>query len=483
MILRAFGVLFLGLALGCSGGSGSSGSSGSSASGSTAAPGTTGPVPITTGPTPTIPTPPPIPGQPALGAWYTGDMHSHSATHSDDARRQGGDPIDVTVRVAEAAGLDFLCGTDHRTNAVLTDPNFTSQTMVLLRGMEWGGAMHAGAVGQSAPIRESTTTSGAALGPEIDSIISDIHTLGGIFTLNHPLDPGKLWVVSPLDFDAIEVWNSQWSMRSFEPATQSDLDDQMNGLGLTQAGIAPSPHMVNAVADQRGSSSLQAVTFWESYLNSGTRVPAVGGGDRHMLFSQGYPTTHVYAASRTEQGILDAVRAGRTFISRTPVGPLVDFTADADGDGTYETLVGDEVTAGHQANFRIVVEGAPGGRVDLVKGGVVIRSEPILANTHILQVNDLPSNGDWYRVDVYESIPMQTLQTHGLILQAAQASGRDWAIILALLNMAPSMSLNNTLGTLLPTLVLPDAIDKLLNASLKDPGYCRGAITSAIYTR
>lgn len=477
MTLRATGfVLLLGLvSAGCS-----DSGSGSTVVGATAAATSSASSPTT--PT-TSPTTPPPPRQPLVGAWYTGDLHSHSATYSDDARRQGGDPIDVTVRVAEQAGLDFLAGTDHRTNDVLTDPTFTSQTMVLLRGMEWGGAMHAGAIGQNAPVQENTTQSGAALVAEIDTIIGDVQQKGGIFVLNHPGDPEKLWVVEPQAFDAIEVWNSQWSMTAFQPATQSDLDSQMSGLGLTQAGIAPSPQIVDAVADQRGSFNLQALTLYESYLNSGRRLAAVGGGDRHMLFHQGRPTTHVYATDRTQQGILDGVRAGRTYISRTRTGPLVDFTADEDGDGVYEALIGDDVASSQQVSFRIVVEGAPGGRVDLVKRGVVIRSEPILAQTHVLIVNDTPSAGDWYRVDVYESIPMPIMQREGLLLQAAQASGKTWAVLLALMNMVPSSSIQTNWGTLLPTLLLPDDIDKLLNASIKDPGYSRGAITSAIYTR
>ncbi len=349
-------------------------------------------------------------------------------------------------------------------------------------GMEWGGAMHAGAIGQNAPIQEGSTQNGAALVAEIDTIISDIHQKGGIFILNHPVDPGKLWVVEPQAFDAIEVWNSQWSMTAFERAEQSDLDSKMRGAGLTQAGIT-NPHIANAVADQRGSYNLQALTLYESYVSSGRRIAAVGGGDRHMLFTQGSPTTHVYATDRTQLGILDGIRAGRTYISRTPAGPLVDFSADEDGDGVYEALIGDDVAQGQQVDFRIVVEGADGGRVDLVKNGVVLRSEPIVGNTHILNVHDVPGSGDFYRVDVYEAIPIPVLHNEGVILQAAQVSGQTWAVLLAVVGMVPGSSIDTTWGTLLPTILPPDDLDKLLNASLKDPGYCRGAITSAIYTR
>lgn len=425
----------------------------------------------------------PAPG-PVAGAWYKGDLHSHTATHSEDARRQFGDPTGTTVRIAERVGLDFLAGTDHRTNDLQNDPNWASNSIVLLTGMEWGGAMHAGAIGLTSPIQVNTTQNGAALKGEIDQIIASIHAQGGIFVLNHPVDDGNhLWVVEPTKFDAIEVWNSQWSLMMWEPRSQQDLDSKMSSLGLTQAGIAPSPHMVNAIADQRGTANLQALTFWESHLNSGTRVPLVGGGDRHMLFTQGYPTTHVYAAARTKQGILDGIRAGRTYVSRTPRGPKVSFRADGDGDGLHEALIGDEVPSGRAVEFRIVIEGADGGRVDLIKRGVTIRSETVLGSTFTLLVNDTPAQGDWYRVDVYEPIDPQVMRSSGAIFQLAQSTNKRALVLASLLTMVPGSALDYTWGTVLPTVIVPDQIDRVLNMSRKDQGYCRGAITSPIYVK
>ncbi|MBL4845154.1 MAG: CehA/McbA family metallohydrolase [Planctomycetes bacterium] len=464
---------------GCSGGGSSSGGSASTA----AATNSSTPGATTSGTTaPAAPAPSPIATQPVAGTWYKGDLHSHSATHSDDARRQLGDDIATTVRVAEKTGLDFLAGTDHRTNALLTDTNFSSQTMVLLPGMEWGGSMHAGAIGFTSPIPVSSTSSGAALAPEIDAIVSTVQSQGGIFVLNHPCEDGKLWVADIQNFDAIEVWNGPYSMRDWTPLTQQDLDDKAAGLGLTAAGVAPNPHMVAAITEQRGGPQLQALAFYESYLNSGRRVAAVGGGDRHMLLPQGSPTTRVYAATRDRKGILDGIRQGRTYISRKPSGPLVDFRADKDGDGAFESMIGDEVTAGTPAEFRIVIEGAPGGRVDVIKNSVVIRSEPIVGNNFVLTFSDVPATGDWYRLDVFELIDPRVQQSTGLILRAAQASGKDWAVLLALFTTIRRSALDFTYGTLLPTLLLPEEVDKVTNASLKDPGYCRGAITSPIYT-
>lgn len=468
----------LGLALGgCSGGGSSGGGSASTAAATNSA---SGPA-ATTSSAPAAPTTPPVQTQPVAGTWLKGDLHSHSADHSDDARRQLGDDVATTVRVAERTGLDFLAGTDHRTNALLTDPNFSSQSMVLLPGMEWGGSMHAGAIGYTSPIQATTTTSGAALAPEIDGIVATVQSQGGIFILNHPCEDGKLWAADIQNFDAIEVWNGPWSMREWAPRSMADLDRKVQSLGLTPANT--NPHMIAAMAEQRGCPQLQALAFWESYLNSGRRVAAVGGGDRHMLMPQGSPTTHVYAATRDRKGVLDGIRQGRTYISRKPTGPLVDFRADKDGDGAYESIIGDEVTAGVSAEFRVLIEGADGGRVDVIKRGQVIHSETITGNAFTMTFSDVPSQGDWYRLDVYELVDPQVQQSQGLIVQAAQATGKEWAVLLALFSRVRSRHLDWTYGTLLPTLLFPEETHKMINASIKDRGYCRGAITSPIYTR
>jgi hypothetical protein len=100
-----------------------------------------------------------------------------------------------------------------------------------------------------------------------------------------------------------------------------------------------------------------------------------------------------------------------------------------------------------------------------------------------LLLQETPASGDWYRVDVYEAIDAQTQQTAGIRMAAARAIGERWAVAMAVISMVPSSSLDFSLGTLLPTVTPPDEIDRVFNGSIKDPGYCRGAITSAIYTR
>jgi hypothetical protein len=75
-----------------------------------------------------------------------------------------------------------------------------------------------------------------------------------------------------------------------------------------------------------------AVDFWEQRLRRGQRLVAVGGSDTHFLRRQssdplrkqalGMPTTWVQAGAGADaRSIIEAMRAGRTFVTAGPAGP------------------------------------------------------------------------------------------------------------------------------------------------------------------
>ena len=76
----------------------------------------------------------------AEAAWYKGDLHCHS-THSD-----GDSSVADVIRSAEERGLDFFVITDHdgSMRGVPThwhDPDYRSERMILLYGVEWTTTM------------------------------------------------------------------------------------------------------------------------------------------------------------------------------------------------------------------------------------------------------------------------------------------------------------------------------------------------------
>ncbi len=115
---------------------------------------------------------------------------------------------------------------------------------------------------------------------------------GAFVSINHPKPFGPAWEYDDIrSMHAVEVWNGPW------------------------AGL-------NAVA----------LSFWEARLRAGQRLVAVGGSDTHILRSRdreprhadqlGTPTTWVQAGPGGDAAaILEAMRAGRTFVSASPAGP------------------------------------------------------------------------------------------------------------------------------------------------------------------
>jgi hypothetical protein len=82
----------------------------------------------------------------------------------------------------------------------------------------------------------------------------------------------------------------------------------------------------------------------------------------------GDPTTWVFVRSLTVQGILDGLRAHRTFVSALPPleqGPQLYLEADHNGDGIYEAIAGSDTSP--QSSFRVRTVGAvPGSTLRLV---------------------------------------------------------------------------------------------------------------------
>jgi len=72
-------------------------------------------------------------------------------------------------------------------------------------------------------------------------------------------------------------------------------------------------------------------------------------------------TTWVYAEERTAEGILAGIQSGHVTISYAPSAARIDFSADADSDGIYETIVGDAIDhpPGQAIAFRIQAVSSP----------------------------------------------------------------------------------------------------------------------------
>jgi len=486
----------------CSGGGGGGGSPAPGA-----APGTGAPPaqPGSGGPAAT----PASPAQPPQGQWLRGDLHVHTR-HSGDASSYG-DNVETTIRLAESAGLDFIVISDHRQTTILSDPQFrnTPTSLILVAGEEWGGGGHAGAHNITRdPLDHTQNSSGGVqnVSPRMDVVIDDIHSMNGFFVLNHPLDPKIFFLWDPQNFDGIEIWNTAWAYRATTDAQEAEARREVQDKGLTAVGLDAPPEFWAGVAAKGGGHNYQALKFWEAHLTSGKHVAAVGGGDRHFLVMPGMPTTYVFATDRSPNGISEAVRRGRTYVTRGPDACQVDFTADRDGDGVFETIVGDSIPLanGRPIDFKIDVRDADGGKVDLIRNGQVVQTWNVSGTSFTATFTDQPQARSWYRLDVYEPIdlsfpnaqfvkylvmgvPLQNLGFLGSTIQSI-ASRIQWLVDtggpLAVYMLAfghQSGITTSPLPTAYPTFVFPEGFSRLVNIDLHDPDYCRGAITSPIW--
>ena len=313
---------------------------------------------------PDRPAPPPSVPRPVPRAlrWYRGDLQSH--THHSDA---SGSVADLAA-AARARRLDFVAVTDHNTVSHWAHLAAASDgDLLLIPGQEittyYGHANVWGARGwQEFRCRDNATMA---------RIIDAVHAAGGLFSVNHPKDNGPAWEYSPnLPFDCVEAWQGVWA-----------------------------------------SNNYQSLTFWDSLLQQGRRVVAVGGSDKHVepftgeprFYDIGTPTTWVYAGELSEAGILGGIQAGHVFISADPQGPELYLATDADGDGLYEGMMGDEVViaAGRPMMLRAQVVGGRGLVLRIVSGEGVKRV-PVESDDFAHRWQARPKGDTFYRLELVE---------------------------------------------------------------------------------
>lgn len=446
--------------------------------------------------------------QPPQGLWLKGDLHVHTL-HSGDAQKWG-DTTAISLELADRAGLDFVALTDHRTFAILSDPQLHQHPRVIsIPGMEWNGDGHAGAIGYTTPNSFPVTMGGSSgsRNVQLQAVIDEVHNQGGIFIVNHPSSDGDMWVYTGNGYDGIEVWNSYWALRCVNPTDPSLVHQNATQYGLT------APELERACANMNGGLNFQSLKYWEELLNQGTKVAAVGGGDRHGLVMPGGPTTRVFAASASQADILAAIRMGRTMVMRAPDAPEVEFSADRDGDGVFESIVGESIPLGGAVAFRIHVRDADRGKVVLIKNGQTAQSWPIPGPDYEVTFTDTPSVRTWYRVEIFEPLDMSIPQASTLKMLVLGVAGQSWV------NNLTSGFLGSVLGWLsgfigqvqdiidtggpavawllingqqmgvqlspvlshYPTLEIPEGVSRILNVDVQDSDYSRGVITSAIW--
>jgi hypothetical protein len=276
------------------------------------------------------------------GQWLVVSNHNHT-TYWD-----GKVPLTVMQQQAYLKNIDALVVTDHNTMRGCTSHEFLSPPpgLIMVKGMEWNAFRekgepvvgHAGLLGLKG---DQNVRTGAGL----EEMLKEATARDATVIINHPFCHNNEWTQAEPDerAHAVEVWNNWW-------------------------------YRVNPIMNNG-----KALAWWDNTLKKGRRLTAVSGTDNHGNFHGDVArvVNLIFAETPDQAGILKGLRNGHVMITSSPTAARIYLEADADGDGTYEAIMGDQVVrpADGKLSVRARVLGGDGKKVAFytAKGRVAIR--------------------------------------------------------------------------------------------------------------
>jgi predicted metal-dependent phosphoesterase TrpH len=269
------------------------------------------------------------------GQWLVVSNHNHS-TYWD-----GEKPLTVMQQEAYLKNIDALVLTDHNTMRGCTSHEFLEPPpgLIMVKGMEWNAFRergepvvgHAGLLGLDG---NQNIRTGAGL----EEMLKEATDRHGTIIVNHPFCWNNAWTQAEPDPRAagVEVWNGWW-------------------------------YRVNPIMHND-----KALAWWEAALRKGRHLTAVSGTDNHGDWHGDVArvVNMVFAETPDQAGILKGIREGHVMIAASPTSARVYLEADADGDGNYEAIMGDQVArpANGKLSIRARVIGGDGKKVAFYTG-------------------------------------------------------------------------------------------------------------------
>jgi hypothetical protein len=321
------------------------------------------------------------PATAAADEWLAGDGHVHTCYSHDSYCPPNDDNTGpetfysslgtVANRFAEARlkGLDFLVISDHDDVRAWDDPGFGAHGVIGVHAYE-----------HSLPGGHAHVLGARSRQPKIDDVqaVADgARSEGALFQANHPTYKGERPLAGCEDLASADGplhWQYGYSVRP-------DTLEVWNATTLLQP----------------------AEVFWECWLQQGWKIPATAGSDSHgsNQANVGLPTLWTLASDRSEQAVLDAIRAGRTTITRLPPNlgaARLLLEADADRDGTFESTMGDTVAPG--TPMRVRADGLTAPATVRVRANGATLLEAALAPGADVRFDAPPEATGWVRASL-----------------------------------------------------------------------------------
>lgn len=340
----------------------------------------------------------------AFGVWLKGDLHVHSR-HSTESSNNA---ISKIVNFSKSVGMDYLCITDHDNHVngdvahhTWADPEFKSDSLLLLYGAEWTTTRGHGNVFSDKPYDHQRLYD---IRDARDVNIGQVKkSLGIHLSANHPSGKDNFGFSYDL-VQSIEVWNSAvWPKNANAIMIWDDM--LSSGRMMTGRGGSDAHHGTPTAAEKPGANTYQAEF---NYV--------------------GTPTTWVFASERSLTAIIDALNHGKVSVSSNPFAPRVEFYADAKGNGKFDMMMGDNtVSTGKPVKFQVQLTGNlladENYTVTVIKNGRKLNSFQLKSEMPVATFTDTPElNGrSYYRVTVegkntpYPQVPKSMALSENMI--------------------------------------------------------------------
>ena len=208
-----------------------------------------------------------------------GDLHVHSDFSHDSTV-----PVETVLRESIMAGYDFISLTEHNTTRHMLE-DYSSDDLLVIAGYEYTiSSVHINVFG----LRHIPRNTSIFNLKELDAYLQQLRNLGGYLQINHPNDPTYYSRFGyDMDLDFIEILNGVWKT-----------DDH------------------------------QTLLDWQKMLVEGRKLVATGGSDAHGNHTTRGAFNNVYVTERSEEAILEALLAGRNFVTVQADGPVITMMVD-----------------------------------------------------------------------------------------------------------------------------------------------------------